>query len=171
YPEAAHDVHDGIGIADMRQELIAQPLAGRGASHEPGDVDELDRRRQYSLRCRNAGQCLQALIRYRHHADIRIDRAEGIIRGRDFRRRQRIEQRRLAHVRQTDNTNLQCHQSLPVAEARLRLCSCCTARSQPCVIMVSMAAMPASMAVLICSRSCGAGDDSTWPSTPARWPG
>ena len=48
--EAAHDVRDRVGLADVREELVAEAFALRGAGDEPGDVDELDRRRQDLLR-------------------------------------------------------------------------------------------------------------------------
>ena len=40
--EAANDVHDGVGLADVREELVAEPLALARAGDEAGDVDELD---------------------------------------------------------------------------------------------------------------------------------
>ena len=39
--EAAQHVQHGVGLADIGQELVAQPLALRRAAHQPGDVDEL----------------------------------------------------------------------------------------------------------------------------------
>ena len=43
--EAAEHVHDRVDLADIGEELVAQPLALRGAAHQPGDVDEADPRR------------------------------------------------------------------------------------------------------------------------------
>ncbi len=40
--EAAHDVDDGVGLADVGQELVAQAFALGGAGDQAGDVDELD---------------------------------------------------------------------------------------------------------------------------------
>ena len=98
--EAAHDVRDRIGLADVRQELVAEPFALRRASDEPRDIDELHRRRQDLLRLHDRRELLEPLIRHRHHADVRIDRAERIVLRRDLRARQRIEQRGLADVGQ-----------------------------------------------------------------------
>ena len=39
--EAAHDVGDGVGLADVGEELVAEALALGGAAHEAGDVDEV----------------------------------------------------------------------------------------------------------------------------------
>ena len=39
--EAAHHVGDGIGLADVGEELVAQAFTLGGARHQAGDVDEL----------------------------------------------------------------------------------------------------------------------------------
>ena len=49
--ETPHDLHDGVHLADVGQELVAQPLAAARPAHESGDVHELDGRRDESLRC------------------------------------------------------------------------------------------------------------------------
>ena len=51
--EAAHDVRDRVGLADVGEELVAEPFALRRAGDESGDVDELDGRRQHLLRLRD----------------------------------------------------------------------------------------------------------------------
>ena len=38
--EAAHHMGDGVDLADVGEELVAEPLALGGAAHEAGDVDE-----------------------------------------------------------------------------------------------------------------------------------
>ena len=48
--EAAHDMGDGVAFADIGEELVAEPLALRGAAHEAGDVDEGQPRRDDFLR-------------------------------------------------------------------------------------------------------------------------
>src|SRR5207248_7025821 len=40
--EAAHDVHDRIGLAGVGEEFIAQPLALGGSFDESRDINELD---------------------------------------------------------------------------------------------------------------------------------
>ena len=40
--EAAHDVRDRVGLADVGEELVAEALALRRARDQPRDVDELD---------------------------------------------------------------------------------------------------------------------------------
>jgi hypothetical protein len=38
--EAAHDVGDRVDLADVRQELVAEPFALGGAGDQAGDIDE-----------------------------------------------------------------------------------------------------------------------------------
>ena len=38
--EAAQHVDDGVDLADIAEELVAQPLALRRAAHQAGDIDE-----------------------------------------------------------------------------------------------------------------------------------
>ena len=38
--EAADDVEDRVGLADVRQKLVAQSLSFRCAANEAGDVDD-----------------------------------------------------------------------------------------------------------------------------------
>ena len=109
--EAAHDVRDRIGLANVRQELVAEAFALGGAGDQAGDVDELDRRRQDARRLHDAREHVEARIGHRHDADVRIDRAERIVLRRDLRARQRVEERRLADVRQTDDAALDAHES------------------------------------------------------------
>ena len=40
--EAAQHVDDRIDLADVGEELVAEPFALGGAADQPGDVDELD---------------------------------------------------------------------------------------------------------------------------------
>jgi hypothetical protein len=47
--EAAHHVGDGVGLADVGQELVAQALALAGAGDQAGDVDELHGRGDLAL--------------------------------------------------------------------------------------------------------------------------
>src|SRR5260370_11647446 len=74
--EAAHHVRDRVHFADVRQELIAESFALRGARDQTCDVDELDRGRNDLLGLRDRGQLRQARIRHG-------DRAEGWINGTD----------------------------------------------------------------------------------------
>ena len=108
--EAAHHVHDGVDLADGGEELVAEPLALGGAAHQAGDIDEDDARRNDLGRLAERRQPVQPRIRHRDLADIGLDGAERIIGG--LRRRrlgQRVEERRLADIRQADDAAFKSH--------------------------------------------------------------
>ena len=108
--EAAGDEGDGVAVADVGQELVAQALALGGAAHQAGDVDEVDPRRDDLLRLGDPRQRVQPRLGHRHVADVGLDGAERIV-GR-LRRRglgQRVEQGRLADVRQADDGDFEGH--------------------------------------------------------------
>ena len=105
--KAADNVRHGIHLADVFEEFIAKPFALRRSLHKSRNIDKPDARRCRLLGVIEIGQHLEARIRHRHHTHIRLNRAERIIRCLCARLRDRIEQRTLAHVRQTDDSNFQ----------------------------------------------------------------
>ena len=76
-------MHDGVGFADVGQELVAQAFALGGAGDQAGDVHELDDGRLDLLRLDDFGQLAEARIRHLDDADVRLDGAERIVLGRD----------------------------------------------------------------------------------------
>jgi hypothetical protein len=78
--ETAQHMGDGVDLADIGEELVAQPLALGRALHQPGDVDEGHPRRDDLLRLRDLGQLVEPRIGHRHLADIGLDGAEREIR-------------------------------------------------------------------------------------------
>ena len=114
--EAAQHVDDRIDLADIAEELVAEPLAVRGAAHQPGNVDEFELGLDHlHLEAAIARDLLQARVGHGDAADIGLDRAEGII-GRLRRRRlgQRVEQGGLADIRQPDDSATKAHCDLLV---------------------------------------------------------
>ena len=107
--EAAHDMRNRIRLADVRQELVAEAFALGSAGDQAGDVHEFDCCRQDARRLHDAREHVETRVGHGHDADVRIDRAERIVLRRDLRARQRIEERRLADVRQTDDAALDAH--------------------------------------------------------------
>ncbi|KGD42250.1 hypothetical protein DO70_6530 [Burkholderia pseudomallei] len=107
--EAAHDVRDRIGFADVREELVAEALALARAGDEARDVDEFDDGRHDALGLDDFGERLQACVRHLDDADVRLDRAERIVLGGDAGLRQRVEQGGLADVGQADDAAFEAH--------------------------------------------------------------
>ena len=101
--EAAHNVHNRVAFADVREKLVAQPLAVACALHKPSDVDKFDRRWHDLLALGNLRQHPPTLIRHSHHAHIRVDRAERIVRR--FRPGfcDAVEKRALTNIRKANN--------------------------------------------------------------------
>ena len=74
--EAAHDVDDGVGFADVGEELVAQAFALGGTGHQAGDVDEFDDGRDDALRFDDFGERGRARIGNLDDADVGLDGAE-----------------------------------------------------------------------------------------------
>ena len=107
--EEAHDFADGIGFADVREELVAQTFALAGARHQTGDVDELDRCGDDLGRVVDLGQLLQAIVGNGNDADVGLDGGEGVVGCQTALVREGREQRGLAHVGQTHDTDGKRH--------------------------------------------------------------
>ena len=74
-------MNNRVALADIRKELVAEALALGSALDKARDIDELDGRRCRFLRVAEFREKLKTLIRNGDDSDIRIDRAERIIRG------------------------------------------------------------------------------------------
>jgi hypothetical protein len=110
--EAAHHVHDRVGLADVAKELVAQALALACAGHQPGDVDELDDRRHDALGLDDLRELLQPRVRQLDDADVGLDGAEGVVLGSDAGLRQGIEKGGLADIGQADDAAFEAHWGL-----------------------------------------------------------
>jgi hypothetical protein len=99
-----------VDLTDGGEELVAEPLAFRGAAHEAGNVDEGEPGRHDLHGLGELRQRIEARIGHRHLAYVRLDGAERIVRR--LRRRgrgQRVEERRFADIRQADDAALETH--------------------------------------------------------------
>ena len=99
----ADDVQNGIHVAQVAEKLVAEPFAPRCAPHQPGDIDQLKNGRNDFLRFDVAVDRRQPRIGNRHGADVRLDRAKRIVLAGDAHGRERVEQRALSDVRQSDD--------------------------------------------------------------------
>src|SRR5207253_1807799 len=78
-------------------------FALRRALHEAGDVDELHRRGYGALRLHDARELVEPVVGDVDAADVRILRGEGIVRREDAGGGERVEERGLADVGQSDD--------------------------------------------------------------------
>ncbi len=101
--EAAHHVDHGVALADVGEELVAQPLSLGGPAHQAGDVDELDGRGRVFARVAQVREPVEALVRHGDDAHVRLDGAERVVGGLRPRVGDGVEQRALPDVRKSDN--------------------------------------------------------------------
>ena len=96
---------DGVRVADVGQEFVAEPFAFRRPFHQPGDVHDLDRGRDHPFGIVDLRQfdkpLVQPLIRHGHHAHIGLDGTERKVRRLRLRIGQAVEKGRFTHVGQT----------------------------------------------------------------------
>ncbi len=72
--EAADNVQDRIDLADMGEELVAEPFAGRGAADDAGDIDDPHGRGDNFLRRLIFIDLRQPLIGHGYDADVGLNR-------------------------------------------------------------------------------------------------
>ena len=107
--ERADDLADRVGLADVREELVAQALALGRALDDAGDVDERHGRREDLLRAEDLGEHVQPRVRDPDDADVGLDRRERVVRREHVVLGQRVEQRGLADVGEADDPDGEAH--------------------------------------------------------------
>ena len=107
--EAAEHMYDGVAVADVGEELVAEAFAFGGAANEAGDVDNLDGGGHHARRTLNLDEFGEAFVGDGDDADVGLDGAEWEIGGLCFSVAQAVEERRLAHVGQSYYTTLEAH--------------------------------------------------------------
>ncbi|MBG9885390.1 hypothetical protein ABE10_02065, partial [Bacillus toyonensis] len=107
--EAPHDLRDRVGLTDVGEELVAQSLPLARATDDAGDVDERDRRGEDPLAAEDPGEHVQPRVRQAHHADVRLDRRERIVRREHVVLGEGVEEGGLADVGQSDDSDGESH--------------------------------------------------------------
>ena len=107
--EAANHVHDRVGLPDISEKLVAEPLPLRRTLDEASDVDEFDRRRHDGLGVDQLVELAQPDVGDGDDPGIGLDRAEGIVLGLDPRGGERVEDRAFSDVGETDDAAGECH--------------------------------------------------------------
>jgi hypothetical protein len=108
---SADHVQDRVGLADVGQELVAEPLALMGAAHEAGDVVELDHLVDDGRGPDGLGHAAEPLVGHADHGHVRLEGGERIVGRRRTRAREGVEERRLARVRKADDADLHSRRS------------------------------------------------------------
>ena len=99
--EAAQDVEDGVTLADVCEELVAEAFALAGTPDKARDVDYVDCSGDCALRLADIAQYLKALIRYIGRSEIRLYRTEREIGTLGFTRADTVEKGGFTYVRQS----------------------------------------------------------------------
>ena len=103
--EAAHDMDDGVALADVAEELVAEAGTLTCALDEAGDVHELHDGGGLLVGLPDLSQLIQPLVRHGHDAAVGLNGAEGVVCSlRVLGGGDGVEQSGLADVRQTDDT-------------------------------------------------------------------
>ena len=100
-----------IGLANVCQEFISQSLATAGTFHQSGDVNYLHCCGNNLSRMNQLGETIESLVGDSNHAHVGFDSTEREICRLRLSIRQAVKQGGLAHIRQSHNTTLQCHNS------------------------------------------------------------
>ncbi len=112
--EAAHHVGDGVGFADVGEELVAQAFAFRSTGHQACNVDEFHGGGQNAVGLDDFSQRIEARIGHGHDTAVRLDGAEREVLCRDARLGQGVEQGGLADVGQADDAAIETHGYSPL---------------------------------------------------------
>ena len=107
--KATHHIDGGIGFANVRQEFVAQALAGTGASDQARNVDKLHNGRHDALRGDDGSQLLQAGVGHFHHARVGLNGAKRVVFGCNACFGQGVEKGGLANVGQAHNAAFEAH--------------------------------------------------------------
>ena len=102
--EASDNVNDSVCVADVGQKLVSQALALGRTLDKAGYIHKLYDRRSVLLRLVYRRKEVKAFVRHGDHADVRLDRAERIVRALRPGVRNCIKQCGFADIRQPDDT-------------------------------------------------------------------
>ena len=95
---------DGVALADVAEELVAEAGTLACALDKTRDIDKFDDGGSLLLGSIHLGELVEALVRNGHHADVRLDGAEGVVGAFRARVGDRVEESGLADIRQSDDS-------------------------------------------------------------------
>ena len=103
--EGARHLANGVGLANVRKELVTQALTLRRTTHNTRNINERHGCGDDALGAEDLGELVQARVRKRDHTDVRFNGREGVVRSQNGRAGQSIKQGGLANVGQASDTN------------------------------------------------------------------
>ena len=111
--EAADDVDDGVHLADVAEELVAEALALACPPHKTGDVDEFHGRAGDLGGLDDRSDFLEALVGHVDDPGVGVDGAEGVVGHLGPGAGQRVEDGRFPDVGKADNAAVEAHEKCP----------------------------------------------------------
>ena len=100
--ERPQDEHDGVDLADVGEELVAEALALAGALDEAADVDDLHGGVHDVAALRHLGEAVEALVGHLGDADVGVLGGERVRRGERAAAGEGVVQRALPGVGEAD---------------------------------------------------------------------
>ena len=110
--ETAEHVEDGVALADVGEELVAEAFAAAGALDEAGYIDYIDCGGDGALGMAYFGQDLQAAVGNVRGAEIRLDCTEREVGALGLAATDAVEKRRFTNVRQAHYSAFKTHISI-----------------------------------------------------------
>ena len=107
--EAADDVEDGVGLADVGEELVAEAFALRRAFDDAGDVDELHGGGDDGVGLDHGDDAIHAGVGDLDDADVGVDGAEGVVGGLSLCAGEGVEDGALAYIGQAYDSDVKGH--------------------------------------------------------------
>ncbi len=155
--EAAHHVEDGVDLADVAEELVAQALARARAAHQAGDVDDAHGGREDLLALDEPRELAEPGVGHGDDADVGLDGAERVVLRLRLGGGEGVEQGALADVGQADDSDFEAHGGRASSTGR-------RAKRADAGATRGAGAVPASM-----SEASGYMRESSAPTAPAGW--
>ena len=97
-------VVDPVNLLNVGKKLIAQPIALRGALHQTGDIEDLERGVDDLLGLVELYESVNTLVWYLDLGQVRVLRAEGEVLRWHIHIGERVKSGALAHVRHPDDS-------------------------------------------------------------------
>lgn len=107
--KGADDVADGLALADVGEELIAETLTLARASDEAGDVDKFDSGRDGLGGVIELGEVVEAGVRDGDDTDIGLDGGKGIVSCESAGAGEGVKEGGFADIREADDSDFEIH--------------------------------------------------------------
>ena len=113
--KATDDMENRVHLTDVSEKLVSESFALGSALDQSRDVNEFDHGGGHLCGVVHFRQIVQPFVRHGYHADVRLNGAEGVVRGFSPRVGQCVEKRAFAHIGQSHDSEFHSPVSFPIA--------------------------------------------------------